>query len=399
MRTYQLLLAVLVLLSCARSGYGLATEQIGPDKDQRHPTFEQPGEPAGMIEILRHDSRVYSIWVNGNETLYFKATPGEIGELIKLYSETRLRDHVVIFKKEKKEVRTFKRDRIDYNVNFHFLGGIALATTRRNGEAETYEPTLTIYVDANSRPNLSKQIAVPKNIIVKSEVPGWAVESRATKPKRKLWHAEVIFDDKKPAVAFENGLSTKVTLWEEHAETGFDLGKVSHLGQFSAAFSEKEITDLETGKTWLTLTVGNPLTAARRSDPKLDLEHMSTDRLKVKPVEVAKPRFYIGRLLFDDGSPAILDPASLPGAEISILFPYAGIVTLDAEGFFRVFFTPKQFEDLKAKRIRKNIHIPDFERKGCSTARHAFPATKLSLDKEEAGEFRIARPRPNSKGE
>ena len=49
--------------AAARSGYGLATEQIGPDKDQRHPTFEQPGEPAGMIEILRHDSRVYSIWV------------------------------------------------------------------------------------------------------------------------------------------------------------------------------------------------------------------------------------------------------------------------------------------------------------------------------------------------
>ena len=113
MKTYQLFPAVLVLLSFARSGYGIATEQIGPDKDRRHPTVEQPGWPAGMIEILRHDSRVYSIWVNGNENFYFKATHGEIGELIKLYSETRLRDHVVIVKKEKKEVRTFKRDKFD----------------------------------------------------------------------------------------------------------------------------------------------------------------------------------------------------------------------------------------------------------------------------------------------
>jgi len=387
----------MVLLSCARSGYGMATEQIGPDKDQRHPTVEQPGWPAGMIEILRHDSRVYSIWVNGNENFYFKATPGEIGELIKLYSETRLRDHVVIFKKEKKEVRTFKRDRIDYNVNFHFLGGIALAMTRRNGEAETYEPTLTIYVDASSSSTLSKQITIPKNIIVKSEVPGWEVKSRATKPKRRLWHAEVIFDDKKPAADFENGLSTKVTLWEEHAETGFDLGKVSNFGQFSAAFSEKEIADLKAGKMWLTLTVGNHLTAAKKGDPKLDLEHMSTDRLKVKAVEVAKPRFYIGRLLFEDGSPAILDLPPWPGAEISITFSYAGRITLDEEGYFRVFFTSEQFENLKAKRIRKNIYIPDFERKGRSTARYAFPAMKLSLDKEEAGEIRIARPRPKNK--
>ena len=121
-----------------------------------------------MIEILRHDSRVYSIWVNGSENFYFKATPGEIGELIRLYSEARLRDHVVIIKKEKKEVRTFKRDKIDYNVNFHYLGGIALAMNRRSPEAETYEPTLTIYVDAGADQALSKQITIPDNVIVKS---------------------------------------------------------------------------------------------------------------------------------------------------------------------------------------------------------------------------------------
>ena len=126
---------------------------------------------------------------------------------------------------------------------------------------------------------------------------------------------------------------------------------------------------------------------------------MSTDRLKVKTVEVAKPRFYIGRLLFDDGSPATLDPPPWPGAEISITFSYAGRITLDEEGYFRVFFTPEQFENVKAKRIRKNIYIPDSERKGRSTALYAFPAMKLSLDKEEAGEIRIARPRAKNKEE
>jgi len=389
----------MLVLSCAQSGYGMATEQIGPDKDRRHPTVEQPGWPAGMIEILRHDSRVYSIWVNGNENFYFKATPGEIGELIKLYSQTRLRDHVVIIETEKKEVRTFKRDKIDYNVNFHFLGGIALAMTRRNGGAETCEPTLAIYVNANAPQSLSKQITIPDNIIVKSEIPAWEVKGSATKPKRRLWHAEVIFDDKKPAADFENGLSTKVTLWGEDAETGFDLGNVSHLGQFSAAFSEKEVADLKAGKMWLTLTVGNHMTAAKKGDVKLPIEHMSTDRSKLKAVEVVKPRFYIGRLLFRDGSPAMLDPPPWPGAEISITFSYAGRITLDEEGYFRVFFTPEQFENVKAKRIRKNVYIPNSERKGRSTALYVFPATKLSLDKEDAGEIRIARPRPRDKRE
>ncbi len=97
MRTCQLLPAALILLSCAQSGHGMGEEEIGPDKDRGHLTVEQPGWPAGMVEILRHDSRVYSIWVNGNENFYFQATPDGIGELVKLYSQTRLRDHIVIY--------------------------------------------------------------------------------------------------------------------------------------------------------------------------------------------------------------------------------------------------------------------------------------------------------------
>ena len=123
------------------------------------------------------------------------------------------------------------------------------------------------------------------------------------------------------------------------------------------------------------------------------------DPLKLTSVEVAKPRFYFGRLLFDDGSPAVLDPAPWPGAEISITFSYAGRITIDKEGYFKVFFTPNQFEAVKAQRNRKNIYIPDFERKGRSTARFGFPAEKLSLDKAEAGELRIAKPGPKDQGE
>ena len=113
MKTFHLLLAMTALLICAQAGYGMATERIGPDKDQRHPTVGQPGWPAGMIKILGHDSRVYSIWVNGNENFYFEASPDEISELIKLYSKARLRDHVVTIKKGEKEVGTFKGDKID----------------------------------------------------------------------------------------------------------------------------------------------------------------------------------------------------------------------------------------------------------------------------------------------
>ena len=65
---------------------GLAQETIGPDSTRSHPTVEQGGWPAGIVKLLRHEGPVYSIWVNGNEDVYFEASPGEVQELVTLFS-------------------------------------------------------------------------------------------------------------------------------------------------------------------------------------------------------------------------------------------------------------------------------------------------------------------------
>jgi hypothetical protein len=397
MRTCRLFVALL-LLSCARFGYGMATEQIGPDKDRRIPTAEQPGWPARMIEILRHDSRVYSIWVNGNENFYFKATPDQIAELINRYSETRLRDHVLIIKNEKKEIRTFNGDKVDYSVNFHFLGGIALAVTREKGDAETYEPTLTISVDPAADQAFWKKVALPDNIILINETANCPLKGKAIKPKRSVWFARMNFDDSTPAADFGHGVHTIVTLWEKGVKTGIQLGKVNHEGHFHAAFSEKEIADLKAGKSWLTLTVGNWLTEAREDHPKLSIEKLSLDKGMAEPVTVASPEYYYGRILFEDGSPPILVPAPWPGARISVDFPYAGMPQIDSEGYFQVYFTKEQYEKVKADKARKNIYIPNYEQKGSSTARFEFPAARLSRGKGQAGVVKIPFPGPQKEG-
>ena len=79
MRILSLFAALLAIAAGTSVSYGLAMEQIGPDKDRDHKTFKQPWWADGRVEIHRHDARVYSVDVNGNENLYFKATPGEVG--------------------------------------------------------------------------------------------------------------------------------------------------------------------------------------------------------------------------------------------------------------------------------------------------------------------------------
>jgi hypothetical protein len=399
MRTFRILAATVAVLSCTQGSYGLAEDRIGPDKDHDQPTHAQPDWPHGMVKLLQHDSRVYSIWVNGNENFYFKSTPDEIGELIKLFSETRLRDHVVTIKKGgKPEVKPFDVPQpVPYNVNFHHLDGIALHVTREGGEAKTFDPTLTIYVDPDDDVALLKQIEMPNNIILKSEIPGWPARESKVAPDRKLWHAEVRFENGKPAADFEGHVSTSVTLWEKDEEHPIGLGGVGHKGTFNAAFSEQEVADLKSGQAWLTMTVGNYLTKPAKDDPKLTVGNLVLKPADARPVVVSQPGYFYGRILFEDGSPAILDPEPWPGGQLSLDFPYTGPTALDEAGYFKVYFTPEQFEEVKARKARKNVYVPSFEKKGNSTGLHAYPAHDLSLDKEKAGELRIPKPGPKKK--
>jgi len=72
MNTKKILVILLwyMLLGTCSQSYGMASEQIGPDS--LHPTVAQQDWPKGIVGIPRHESRVYSIWVNGNENFYFK---------------------------------------------------------------------------------------------------------------------------------------------------------------------------------------------------------------------------------------------------------------------------------------------------------------------------------------
>ena len=247
---------------------------------------------------------------------------------------------------------------------------------------DTHDPALTVYVDPNADQDFLKQIVLPANIILNNEIANCPLEGKAIKPKCAVWLTKVQFKDSAPAADFEHGLSTKVMLWKKNDEAGINLGKVTHKADIYAVFSDNEIADLKLGGSWLTLTVGNALTEARKDHPKLPIEKLATDKRLVQPVRISKPKFYHGRILFEDGSPPLLDSAPRPGAWIQVLFSFTGPVTLDSEGYFKVYLTREQFEKTKSDKVRKYIFLPNYEEKGISTARFAYPSSKLSQDKK-----------------
>jgi hypothetical protein len=116
------------------------------------------------------------------------------------------------------------------------------------------------------------------------------------------------------------------------------------------------------------------------------------DQNKIKPFIVGRPQFYYGRILFEDGKPPKLDPLPWPGAEIEISFSYAGNPRIDGKGFFKVFFTEEQYKKVLANKERKNIYIPSYTKKNNSSAKHIFPVSVLTKNKNKPGVVKIPRP-------
>lgn len=388
MTKYGLFAVMLAVLSCTNISYGSITVEAGPDSVLGHPTGDQPSWPIGIVELPRHESRVLSLEEGGQWNFYFKASPAQISELILLFSKTRIRDHE-LWIKERKQQESFYRIKTDYNMCLVIHAQNPLAEPRGDEPASTHEPTLTIYLDLPADQGLAKEITLPDNIIVHNEIADFPLTGKAAAPKRKFWYARVLFDDSTPAADFKHSAYTRVTLWEQGIKEGIRLGRVNNEGYFHTALSEKEINDLKSGKSWLTLTVGNWLTEVKSDHPRVSWESLSLEKEKASPVTVAGPKFFYGRILYEDGVPVNKTP--WVWNKILVSFPYVGNVQVEIDGYFKVCYTGDQYETAKTMKQRRNIHIANNNDWNKSLGQLVFPVSKLSFDKEKAGVVRIPR--------
>jgi len=395
-RENVVLMAWCVLLGAVQASFGLATEQVGPDKPER-PTGAQPSWPVGIVEVPRHACRVYSRWCNGNEMFYFQGSVAEINELVALFGRARMRAHEIRVVPGEGKVRPFQGlvHEYEYNVSLQIVGGIALARARREpGERVNFplEPRLTVY--AGDDPNVLERLEWPENAIIDCRVEGVSIESKRQRPERRVYYGRLAFEDGLSAEERLRTVATRITLWEKGIEGGIGLARADREGRFSALFSAGELAELREGKSWLTVTTGNWLIEPDPNGQRFPVERLAAKAEKVEAVKAKAPTYYYGRILFDDGSLPVLEPKPWGGAEISVGFSYAGSADLDAEGYFVVTFSDEQLEKLKGEKARKNVYVPLYEEKNRCRALHVYPVSLLGRDKAHAGLLKIPRPGP-----
>jgi hypothetical protein len=277
------------ILGLCPSSYGLTTEWIGPST--RHPAAARPDWPAGIIEIPKHLSRVYSTHGGfGKDDFYFKATVGQINELLTLFSKARMRDYIVRIEPGFKKATTFfsKRE-IEYNVQLEIVWGIALFLACDDGskKALALEPRLTILTGEDN--SFIKNLRWPENLIVENKIRGVSINKHNKKPKRGVYYGLCKFANGSPHAESVKGVSSPITLWEPNEPNGVSMARIDNDGYFAILLSKKELAELRKGKIWLTITIGGWQVKAKKSDMRLPAEMLTRDRDTARPFKVATP--------------------------------------------------------------------------------------------------------------
>lgn len=402
----------LVISGCV---FGLAQERFGPAAGEA--MSWSPDWPEGTKALMAHPSRVYSLWVNGSDSVYFDAGPQEVNELLELFSELAILDHEVRVESGRQTRQSLHGESVEYNVSLSCPGGASLRDT---DEAAQGWQLPTLYVYADPAGELFKTLKMPANLIVHSDLPECPTTG-LQKPERNPYVTRFVLEYDQPAAC--EGFQTKIALWEKGREQGWVLGKVGFQGIFEMYFSDAELAALQRGDMWLTATYGNYMITPKPTDQRVGVEYLTphvplaemeedeslkalwegtlVEKFNAKyahvrrfVVEHPETATYYGRVLFEEGRPAVLDPNVWKGRSgIFVSLPIHHC-EVDEDGYFSAVYSTEQFAEHCELEKSGDIYLPVADQPNRHRFVAKFPVALMSADKAEAGVVRIPEPVP-----
>jgi len=138
----------------------------------------------GIMPIVNDKARVYQVWVNGNESLYYEGTTTQLNAALSSFAKIDVKNHVVVLCPGPVEQHSFHdKTPISYNWELHVIGG--LAKSRATDDLEDLEwqkdPVMTVYIGGDI--DLDK-IEIPKHVTLRT-APGKSQEARMDDAARK----------------------------------------------------------------------------------------------------------------------------------------------------------------------------------------------------------------------
>jgi len=135
---------LLMLLFVPSLCYALGTEEKGnrPLSELNYSDWK------GIMPIVNAKSRVYQVWINGNEYLCYKGKTKELNEALATFAKVEVENHVVVLRPGAADRRAFDKTLVSLNWEIHLLGGLAKSKATDDIENLDWQrdPVLTIYV-------------------------------------------------------------------------------------------------------------------------------------------------------------------------------------------------------------------------------------------------------------
>ena len=148
-------------LAPARS-FALGTEEFGDTELAAANYTEWPG----LFELASDKTRIYSNWVNGHESFYFKGNTDQLNEALKKFAAIKIARHEVLIRPGPGKAHSFNSERIlDCNWNVEVYGGISKYTVNQDKGTNFWsaDPVLTIWIGGHI--DLAKT-KIPKGVTV-----------------------------------------------------------------------------------------------------------------------------------------------------------------------------------------------------------------------------------------
>jgi prepilin-type processing-associated H-X9-DG protein len=217
----------------------------------------------------------------------------------------------------------------------------------------------------------------------------------------KVWYGRVLFDDGAPAVLDLPGVRAYIMKWEEGFPKGRTIAKVDDDGYFAAYISDEIMEWLRSGRCWLTISTSWPVWSSEIEKDRFPAELLSLQRRNAGVVKISRSRIYYGRVLYENGKPAVPETPPWPGATVSVAIlympatatdggPCEDLAGVDNEGYFAVYLTDEQLEHLKAGEYQIGVCHPSYEDEMTSYGNGKFPVDMLATVRSSAEGYRLA---------
>jgi prepilin-type processing-associated H-X9-DG protein len=219
--------------------------------------------------------------------------------------------------------------------------------------------------------------------------------------ERKPWYGRVLFEDGSAAVPDLPGLKTQIVVWGQDYTMGLTVATVDEDGCFMALMPDKDMEQLKSGKAWWTASISKVnLHHKVQKGERFPVELLSSRRDEAGVLRIARPKVYYGRILYENGRPAVPETAPWPGARVRAVLRYtpatsrSGGITeeladVDEHGCFAVLLTDMELKRIKDGELKIQIYHPSYEEERHSSPIGIFPAKMLSAERDSAKGYRL----------